>query len=238
MQRLDKIISERTERTRSEIKRLIRSGAVTVDGEVCRQCDKKLDLSCKIEINGEPLGERYLYLMMNKPEGVVCAVRDNTCRTVIDILPQEFCNRGVFPSGRLDKDTTGLLILTNDGDFSHRIMSPNKEIEKYYIAETDKPLSDENIKMFEQGIIFRDGTKCKGAFAENLESTENYRVGIKICEGKYHQVKKMLAVCQINVLKLTRISIGSLLLDGNLHKGECRKLSNIEIEQILFGKFN
>lgn len=238
MERLDKIISQRTQHTRSEIKKLIKDGAVTVDGEVCRRCDTKLGLSCKIEINGEPIGERYLYLMMNKPEGVVCAVKDNTCRTVIDILPQELQNRGVFPAGRLDKDTTGLLILTNDGDFSHRIMSPNKEIEKYYIAETDKPLSDEDIKMFEQGIIFRDGTKCKSAFAENLKSSGNYRVGVKISEGKYHQVKKMLAVCQVNVLKLTRISIGSLSLDGKLHKGECRNLSNVEIKQILFGKFN
>ncbi|MGN0497832.1 MAG: pseudouridine synthase [Acutalibacteraceae bacterium] len=242
MQRLDKIISQRTSYTRSEIKRLVRSGAVTVDGEICAQYDKKLDEACEIKVNGEPIGEKHLYIMMNKPEGVVCAVRDNRDKTVIDILPPQFQNRGLFPAGRLDKDTTGLLILTNDGEFLHKIMSPNKKVDKYYIAQTDKPLSDENIKMFEQGIVFRDGTKCKSAVAENLKNAENnddkYRVGIKICEGKYHQVKKMLAVCQINVLKLTRISIGNLSLDVNLNKGECRKLTNVEIQQILLGNFN
>ena len=237
MQRLDRIISQCTPYTRSEIKRLIRNGAVTVDGKVCRQADKKLDGSCEIKVNGEPIGEKYLDVMMNKPEGVVCAVHDKHDKTVTDILPAQFRNRGLVPAGRLDKDTTGLLILTNDGEFLHQIMSPNKKVEKYYIAQTDKPLSDDDIKLFEQGITFRDGTKCKSAFAENLVGGENYRVGVRIYEGKFHQVKKMLAVCKINVLKLTRISIGSLSLDVNLNKGECRKLTNVEIEQILFGKF-
>ncbi|MCQ4021895.1 MULTISPECIES: pseudouridine synthase [unclassified Ruminococcus] len=238
MHRLDKIISQRTVYTRSEIKRLIKSGAVTVGGKVCKSPDIKLAEDSEIRVNGEKIGEKFLYLMMNKPEGVVCAVRDNTDKTVIDILPPEYHNRGLFPAGRLDKDTTGLLILTNDGEFSHSIMSPNKKVEKYYIAETDKPLKEEHIRLFEQGIVFRDGTKCKSAFAENLESGENFRIGVKICEGKYHQVKKMLAVCKINVLKLTRFSIGSLSLDVNLYKGECRKLTDVEIEQIFLVKFN
>lgn len=238
MQRLDKIISQRTAYSRSEIKRLVKSGRVTVDGEPCRAYDEKVDENADIKVLGEPIGERYIYLMMNKPEGVVCATCDNIDKTVIDILPEKYKNRGIFPVGRLDKDTTGLLILTNDGDFAHKVVSPNKKVEKYYIAETDKPLTDEHINMFKEGIVFRDGTKCKTAFAENLDSDENYKVGVRICEGKYHQVKKMIAVCGICLIKLTRISIGALTIDVKLDKGMCRELSNIEIEQILFSKFN
>lgn len=238
LQRLDKIISQRTSYSRSEIKRLVKSGKVTVDGEVCKAYDEKIDENAQISVLGEPIGEKYIYLMMNKPEGVVCATCDNLDKTVIDILPPEYKNRGLFPVGRLDKDTTGLLILTNDGDFAHKVMSPGKKVQKYYIAETDKPLSDEHINMFKEGIVFRDGTRCKSAVAVNLESDEGCKVGVKICEGKYHQVKKMIAVCGIRLLKLTRFSIGDLTLDVNLNKGECRKLSNIEIDQILFSNFN
>ena len=117
-------------------------------------------------------------------------------------------------------------------------MSPNKKIEKYYIAETDKSLSDEDIIRIKDGIELKSGTKFRGAYAENLESDENFRVGIKISEGKYHQVKKMLAECGINVINLTRIAIGDLYLDVKLNKGECRKLTNIEIDLIFFSKFN
>lgn len=238
MQRLDSIISQRSEYSRSEAKRLIKRGKVLVNGEVCKICDKKLDDTAEITVNGRLLDEKHIYLMMNKPEGVVCATKDLNEKTVIDILPGEYKNRGVFPAGRLDKDTTGLLILTNDGDFSHKIMSPNKKIDKYYIAETDKPLTVEQIAVIKRGIMLRDGTALKGAFAENLETEGDFRVGIRISEGKYHQVKRMLAACGIRTLKLTRISIGALSLDVNLHKGECRRLSNIEIKQILFSNFN
>lgn len=238
MQRLDSIISQRSEYSRSETKRLIKCGEVSVDGEICKSCDKKFDEAAEIIVSGRPLGEKYLYLMMNKPEGVVCATKDLNEKTVIDILPNEYKNRGVFPAGRLDKDTTGLLILTNDGDFSHKIMSPNKKIEKYYIADTDKPLTEEQIESLKNGITLRDGTVLKSAFAENLETEDDFRVGIRISEGKYHQVKRMLSACGVHTLKLTRISIGALLLDVKLHKGECRKLSNIEIKQILFSNFN
>ncbi len=238
MQRLDKIIADRTQYTRSEIKRLIKSGTVSVNGRTCLIADEKFIGDEEITVCGSPIGEKRLYLMMNKPKGVVCAVKDNMDKTVIDILPEKYKNRGLFPAGRLDKDTTGLLILTNDGDFSHRIMSPNKKIEKYYIAETDKPLSDEDIIRIKDGIELKSGTKFRGAYAENLESDENFRVGIKISEGKYHQVKKMLAECGINVINLTRIAIGDLYLDVKLNKGECRKLTNIEIDLIFFSKFN
>lgn len=239
MERLDKIISQRTSYSRSEVRRLIRIGEVTVNGEICKNYNDKFDTDCDVLVCGKPIGEKYLYIMMNKPEGVVCATKDNIDKTVIDILPAEYQNRGLFPAGRLDKDTTGLLIITNDGEFSHQLMSPTKKVEKYYIAETDKPFTDEHIQMFKEGIVFRDGTKCKSAVAENLKFDEKYyTVGVKICEGKYHQVKKMLAVCGLHLYKLTRISIGGLSLDVKLNKGECRKLTNIEIKQIFFSNIN
>lgn len=232
MERLDKLVSRRSSLTRSEARILIKRGEVEVNGEVCQSCEKKFDSSAEIVVGGKSLGGKYLYLMMNKPEGVVCATKDSSEKTVLDILPPQYKNRGLFPAGRLDKDTTGLLILTNDGDFSHRIMSPNKRIYKYYIAQTDKPLGEEAIGLFRTGISFKDGTKCKPAFAENLVSRDVCRVGVRICEGKYHQVKKMLAVCGVKVQKLTRISIGFLTLDIKLPKGGCRELNNIEIDQI------
>lgn len=237
MERLDKLVSSRSSLTRSEARKLIKRGEVEVNGEVCQSCEKKFDSSAEIIVGGKSLGGKYLYLMMNKPEGVVCATKDGSERTVLDILPPQYKNRGLFPAGRLDKDTTGLLILTNDGEFSHRIMSPNKNVYKYYIAQTDKPLSEEDIKLFRSGIVFKDGTKCKSAFAENLESGKMYRVGVKICEGKYHQVKKMLAACGVKVQKLTRISIGFLTLDIKLPKGGCRELTDIEISQIFISSF-
>ncbi len=238
MQRLDKIIADRTSYSRSEIKKLIKRGEVMVDNEVCESADKRFEENADITVCGKAIGEKYIYLMMNKPDGTVCAVRDSRERTVIDILPEEYKGRGIFPVGRLDKDTTGLLILTNDGELAHRITSPKKEIKKYYIAETDKPLTEEDIAAFKEGITFRDGTKCKGADAENLKSDEKFRVGVTISEGKFHQVKKMLAVCDIKVLKLTRINIGNLYIDVKLNKGECRKLNNIEIQRIFFSNFN
>lgn len=238
MQRLDKIIADRTSYSRSEIKRLIKCGEVWADGRCCTRADEKLGEAARITVCGKPLEDRYIYLMMNKPEGVVCAVSDKREKTVIDILPDEYKGREIFPVGRLDKDTTGLLILTNDGELSHKIMSPKKKVKKYYIAETDEPLTDENIRLFKEGIVFRDGTKCRSADAKNLKSDEKFLVGVTISEGKFHQVKKMLAVCNIKVLKLTRISIGNLYMDVKLNKGECRKLSNIEISRIFFSNFN
>lgn len=237
MERLDKLVSQRSSLTRSEARSLIKRGEVAVNGEVCKSCDKKFDSSAEIVVGGKSLGGKYLYLMMNKPEGVVCATKDSSEKTVLDILPPQYKNRGLFPAGRLDKDTTGLLLLTNDGEFSHRIMSPNKNVYKYYIAQTDKPLSEDDISLFRSGIVFKDGTKCKSAFAENLKGEGACRVGVKICEGKYHQVKKMLAVCGVKVQKLERISIGFLTLDIKLPKGGCRELTDIEISQILFSSF-
>lgn len=238
MQRLDKIISQRSAYSRSEIKKMIKRGYVMVDGSVCKECDEKFDEDKKIKILDECLGPRYLYLMMNKPEGVICATKDKYERTVIDILPPKYRNRGILPAGRLDKDTTGMLILTNDGRFLHNIMSPNKKIVKYYIAKTDKYLTDGQIQMFGDGIVFRDGTKCKSAVAENIITGDGCNVGVRVSEGKYHQVKKMMAVCGVSVLKLTRISIGDLELDVDLNKGECRELSNLEINKLMTGSFD
>ena len=239
MERLDKYLASRGCGSRREVQQLVKGGAVTVDGAVCRQPDCKLDPdSAVVAVNGQAVGDKYVYLMLNKPAGVVSATEDRREKTVIDLLPEPLRRRGLFPAGRLDKDTEGLLILTNDGDFAHRMLSPKKHVDKQYIAQLDGEITEEMIARFAEGIVFADGVKClpaKLTIAENGDKT----VGrVTICEGKYHQVKKMFAVCGLHVVHLQRISIGNLYLDGKLPIGSYKSLTNLEIQQIFIGKIH
>lgn len=239
MERLDKHLASRGVGTRKEVQKLIKSGAVTVDGSVCKIIDRKIDAeNTAVLVNGQPVGEKFIYIMMNKPAGVVSATEDKRDKTVIDILPDELKRRGLFPAGRLDKDTEGLLIITNDGDFAHRMLSPKKHVEKRYIATVDGEISEETIKRFEQGIELSDGYKCMPAKLE-LTAKNNNNVGIvTICEGKFHQVKRMLAACGLNIVHLQRISIGNLYLDSNLPIGDCKTMTNLEIMQVFIGNIH
>lgn len=198
---------------------------------------KKLDPEkAEITVDGKPIGtDKFIYIMMNKPAGVVCATKDNIDKTVLDILPPELRRRGLFPAGRLDKDTEGLLIITNDGDFAHKMLSPKKHVDKQYIAELDGEITDPMIKSFENGIIFADGTKCLPA---KLERLDKCKARVTICEGKYHQVKKMFLSCSVKVVHLQRISIGNLYLDSKLPTGSCKKLTNLDKELIFMGKIH
>ena len=236
MERLDKIIASQSRDGRKEAQKLIKSGAVRVNGEICQKVDFKADAENDlIEINGQALCyQKYVYIMMNKPSGVVSATQDNHDSTVIDILPQEMKRKGLFPAGRLDKDTEGLLIITDDGDFAHRMLSPKKHVYKKYIAQLDKEITEETIKRFEEGVVFSDGAKCLPA---RLEYCENSKIKgiVTICEGKFHQVKKMFAACGINVVYLQRISIGNLYLDSNLPIGACKLLTKLDKELIFIG---
>ena len=239
MERLDKYLSSRGAGSRKEVQRLIKSGAVTVDGAVCKQTDNKIDPdSADVAVNGQAVGEKLVYIMLNKPAGVVSATEDSRDKTVIDILPDDLKRRGLFPAGRLDKDTEGLLIITNDGELAHRMLSPKKHVEKTYVATLDGEITEDAIHKFEQGVIFADGYKCMPAklkIGENGDKT----VGIvTIFEGKYHQVKRMFASCGLKVVHLKRISIGNLYLDSKLPIGEAKSLTNLEILRVFIGNIH
>ncbi len=239
MERLDKILVSQNIGSRREVQKLIRSGKVTVNGELCTKPETKLDAeNDSISVNGQALGySEHLYIMMNKPAGVLSASTDKHERTVIDLLPNEYKRKGLFPAGRLDKDTEGLLIITDDGDFAHRMLSPKKHVEKRYIAQLDGEIKDETIKKFEQGIVFADGTRCLPAKLEIYNNDKKYGL-VTICEGKFHQVKKMFSCCGLNVVHLQRISIGKLCLDGKLPIGASKILTNLDIKLIFIGNIH
>lgn len=240
LERLDKLLAQQGLLSRSEIKKAILKGRVTVNGAVEKSYSCKIDTyNDAVTLDGKEISfEKYVYLMMNKPAGVVCATEDKRERTVIDIIPQEYKRKGLFPVGRLDKDTEGLLIITNDGEFAHRVTSPNKKVYKTYHAVIDSPINEEDIKAFEQGIVFKDGTVCQKAYLKSVESFENYTVEVKICEGMFHQVKKMLLVRGKRVLYLKRIGIGKLFLDVNLAKSKVKRLSNSDINNIFIDEMH
>ena len=230
VERIDKLLASQGTKSRSDVKKLIKSGAVTVNGEKIKDyCMRINPEKVEVCIYGKPVSiAGYDYLMMNRPAGVVCATRDKKEKTVIDIIPEEFRRKDIFPVGRLDKDTEGLLIITNDGEFAHKVTSPEKNIYKTYHAVTDSSINDSDIEAFENGIMFRDGTKCRKAFLRQLNDETNPLVEVRICEGMFHQVKKMLAVRGKNVLYLKRIAIGKLYLDSALNKNEVRHLNDID----------
>lgn len=240
MDRLDKILVSQNFGSRKEVHKLIKSGCVCVDGKVCKECDSKIEPQKNtVKVNGKPIDyEKYEYIMMNKPPGVLSASRDKKQKTVIDLLPPEFMRKGLFPAGRLDKDTEGLLIITDDGEYAHRMLSPKNHIAKRYIAKLDKEITDDTISSFKKGIIFADKTKCMPSELELLEENNNFVGIVTIYEGKFHQVKKMFATCGINVVHLKRISIGKLYLDSNLPIGKCKKLSNLDKELVFVGKLH
>lgn len=226
-ERLDKFISSQTALSRKDAAKAIRDKRVSVNGEICRAADMKVDTDAdSVSLDGQALTYRkYVYYMMHKPGGVVSATEDKTEKTVIDILPDELKRDGLFPAGRLDKDTTGLLILTDDGDYAHRMLSPKKHVNKTYIAALDREPDGSVSEAFEKGILLADGTQCQPGQAVCLGNT---RVEVTIREGRYHQVKRMFAALGYKVIALERIRIGGLPLDPTLKKGETRPLSEEE----------
>lgn len=239
MERLDKILVSQGIGSRREVQKRIKSGEVTVNGEIIRKPEVKADAdNDEIAVLGKVLNySKHIYIMMNKPAGVVSASNDNRDKTVIDILPDEYKRKGLFPAGRLDKDTEGLLIITDDGDFAHKMLSPKKHVDKQYIAQLDGEITEETIKKFEEGIVFADGTKCLPASLEIYRNDKKTGL-VTICEGKFHQVKKMFISCGLNVVHLERISIGNLYLDSNLHRGYCKLLSNSDKMLIFVSKIH
>ena len=226
--RLDKLLTESGMASRSEARKFIRDGRVAVNGLVCRQPEAKVEAAAELTLDGESIGAGALCLMLHKPAGVLSATEDAEQKTVLDLLPARLRNRGYFPVGRLDKDTTGLLLLTTDGDLAHRIISPKKQVEKQYIARVDGVLTEEDVRAFAEGLVLGDGTACLPAGLELLDGGRTARV--TLTEGKYHQVKRMLASRGAPVLTLHRERIGALRLDINLAPGEFRPLDKEEID--------
>lgn len=237
MERLDKILSSQGICSRKEVRSYIKNNRILINGTFPQKSDIKIDPEHDIiEIDGAPLSySRFIYIMMNKPSGVLSASNDRRAQTVIDLLPEELRRRDLFPAGRLDKDTTGLMIITNDGETAHNMLAPKKHVSKLYSAFLDAALTDGGKAALENGITLCDGTEYKPARIFFPDENDRRTVLIEICEGKFHQVKKMFEFVGLTVLNLKRLRIGGLNLDENLAEGECRILSNAEISLIFSG---
>ncbi|MBR4767125.1 MAG: rRNA pseudouridine synthase [Clostridia bacterium] len=233
-QRLDKIISLNCSVSRRDARKLIKEGKVSVNGQAALRAETAVDTqSDEIAVDGfEFTVKEHIYIMMNKPSGVISASDDKNKTTVVDLVPQELRRRSMFPAGRLDRDTTGLIIITDDGAFTHRLLSPSHHVYKRYIAKLDLPLSEESVEMLEKGILLEDGTQCLPARVKAFEKDGSPYARIEIREGKYHQVKRMTAACGSHVEELRRVKIGALCLDENLAPGECRELTAEELELV------
>ena len=232
MERIDKILSNLGYGTRKDLKKIVKNGMVQVNGVTIKDSAMKVDPEKdKIVINGEEIFYReFIYLMMNKPAGVISATFDNKDETVIDLLEVEHQVFEPFPVGRLDKDTVGLLLLTNDGDLNHRLISPKWKVDKVYFAKINQKVTEEDIEKFKHGITLDDGYRCKEAILEiQKASEEGSEIVLTIQEGKFHQVKRMFEAVGKKVTYLKRIEFGTLPLDEDLEEGEYRELTEEEI---------
>lgn len=238
-ERLDKFLASQNLGSRKEVSFLVRSGAVTVNGLAAEDAAQKIEPEAdEIAVNGQTICYRkHLYLMMNKPAGVLSATEDRREKTVLDLLPPELKRRGLFPAGRLDKDTTGLLLITDDGDFAHRMLAPKSHIYKQYEAKTLRPVTKEDILAFRSGVS-QGGQKFAPARLWTEERPWGEAALVEIREGKFHQVKRMFQAVGNQVLSLKRLKIGGLCLDQTLPAGEARLLEEAEIESIFDGKLH
>ena len=230
-ERLDKVVASRTALSRREVRRLASHGQVTVNGLPERSCERRVDPDTdEIAVAGRALEMgRHAYLMLNKPRGVVCATHDDKLPTVLDLVPDSLMRRGLFPAGRLDKDTEGFVLITDDGAFAHRILAPKSHVPKTYTARLDAPVTQQMIEAFAAGVQL-DGAVCMPAELCVLDTPDTARVVIR--QGMYHQIKRMFAACGAHVLALRRDRIGGLSLDIALGPGECRELSAAEAARI------
>lgn len=230
MIRLDKFLCEMEIGTRSQVKDIVKKGMVSVDGEVVKKADYKFDeTAAKVCVNGKELSyQKFYYYMLNKPQGVVSATIDNHDKTVLDLL-KDAPGKDLFPVGRLDKDTEGLLLITNDGELSHNLLSPKKHVDKTYLVETKVAVTEEMIHKLEQGVDIGEEQLTLPAKAERIEDK---KIELTITEGKFHQVKRMLKAVNNEVIYLKRLSMGSLKLDDTLAMGEYRCLTDNEVLEL------
>ena len=225
--RLDKFFSQTGTLTRSQVQKQLKLGKVTVNGETIKKADYKVDPD-KDEIRyneNKIVYRRFVYIMMNKPRGVVSATEDRDQKTVLDLLPEDLLKFDLFPCGRLDKDTTGLVVLTNDGISAHNALSPKKHVEKKYSFETADAYSDADVTAIESGITLKDGYSTKPCKIERISETEGY---IYLTEGKYHEIKRLFGSRGYKIIELERVAFGSLTL-GELKPSEWRFMTDEEI---------
>lgn len=231
MLRLDKFLCDAGIGSRSQVKVFLKQGLIKVNGEIIKRPEFKVEEEQdSVTFQGKEIKYRkYVYYMLNKPKGVVSATRDNLDRTVTDLI-KDSGHQNLFPVGRLDKDTEGLLIMTNDGDLAHRLLSPKKHVDKVYYVELDKMLTEEGRRMLETGIDIGEEKPTLPANAQRISDTSLY---LTIREGKYHQVKRMLKAVGCEVTYLKRIAMGAISLDKNLPCGCYRELTEEERKKIL-----
>ncbi len=229
--RLDNLIANTGLATRSEAKKLIRGKHVTADGKIITDPGAKFDPEeTMLALDGTPLQIRtFIYLMMNKPAGVICATEDNVCSTVCDLLPEEYQHFAPYPVGRLDKDTEGFVLLSNDGDLAHRIISPKHHVPKRYYAKIEGTVTQQHKELFSKGVTLEDGYVTMPAELFLLSEGE---IELIIYEGKFHQVKRMFEAIGCKVTYLKRLEIGPLVLDQALALGEVRELTDQELESL------
>ncbi len=215
--------------SRKDVKTAVSHGKVTVNGAVVKLSDHKVSESDEIFLGGNKISKnKHIYIVLNKPQGYVSATEDESQHTVLELVPPELFRKGLFPAGRLDKDTTGLMIITDDGDFAHRILSPKKHVRKSYAVTLDIPVTAEMKEAFEKGVALSDGV-CKPA---GLAFGGKYECTVTLFEGRYHQIKRMFGCFGAKVTALKRISIGGFSLPENLPEGQCRELDESELDLI------
>ncbi|HNX64442.1 MAG TPA: pseudouridine synthase [Oscillospiraceae bacterium] len=232
-ERLDKFISNQMQISRNETKNFIRKGTVTVNDKVVRSSDEKINPESDIvKVNGEAVEYRkFIYLMMNKPQGVVCSTKDGLSPTVLSLVPEKFMRKGLFPAGRLDKDTEGFVLITDDGELSHRMLSPKSHVPKLYYCELEHDGDLSYSEKFKSGITLKTGENCLPA--ELVFEKDMKTALVTLNEGMFHQVKKMFEALDNKVTFLKRIKIGGVELDVNLGKSECREMLHKEVDNLL-----
>lgn len=231
--RLDKFISERTEFSRSTIKQLISKKVITVDGQTAKNSDMKINPdTAKVIVDGNEIRkDRYRYILLNKPDGYVCSTTDNDGESVLNLVPENLRTKNMFPAGRLDKDSLGALLITDDGNLAHRILSPKHHISKIYIVKLDKPFQSNYINLFKNGLKLASGEVCLPADVRECELSENLAF-IQLFEGKYHQIKRMFSAVGNHVEILMRVSLGNLVLPEKLALGQCMELLHKDVENL------
>ena len=228
MERLDKLLANTGRWSRKEAKALIKGGRVRVDGEAPKGPEEKVPEGAVVTVDGKPIFlEKFVYIMLHKPAGLISSTDDPRGETVLSCLPAHLRKIGLFPVGRLDKDTEGLLILTNDGPLAHRLLAPNRHVDKLYYVEVDGALNEEDQRVFQKGVTLADGTQCRPAELEILDPPSQGLVTLR--EGKYHQVKRMLASRGKPVTYLKRLAMGPISLDSSLPPGAWRPLTPAEM---------
>ena len=233
--RLDKFISsQRSDLSRSMVKELCKKGKITVDGTICKKSDTKIDAeSADVIVDGDRIEyKKHIYIMLNKPQGYVCSTHDSDSPTVLSLVPDNLMRDGLFPAGRLDKDTEGFVLITDDGELAHKMLAPKSHVPKEYEVTLEKPYENSYAERFAEGIIIDGGEKCLPA--EFIPDEHDTKKCILILhEGKYHQVKRMFLALGNKVVHLKRSAIGGMRLDKRLSKGECLEILHKDVEKLL-----